>query len=40
MASMLVDALNNGMGVFEMGMAGTAIERVVIKTTAQCHGIG
>jgi L-2,4-diaminobutyrate decarboxylase len=40
MASMLVDALNNGMGVFEMGMAGTAIERVVIKTTANAMGLG
>ncbi|MCG8332131.1 MAG: aminotransferase class V-fold PLP-dependent enzyme [Chitinophagales bacterium] len=37
----LVDGLiNNGMGVYEMGQAGTAIERVVVKTVAQQLGFG
>lgn len=39
LAGMLTDALNNGMGVYEMGMAGTAMERVIIKTTAQAMGL-
>lgn len=29
-AGMMVDLLSNGMGVYEMGMAGNAIERVII----------
>ncbi|MCB9041563.1 MAG: hypothetical protein H6557_33525 [Lewinellaceae bacterium] len=35
----LVDGmLNNGMGVYEMGAAGTTIERLVVKTIAQKMG--
>lgn len=37
----LVDGLiNNGMGVYEMGQAGTAIERVVVKKVALQLGFG
>lgn len=32
--------LNNGMGVYEMGAAGTAIERVVVKAVAKKMGFG
>lgn len=38
LASLVVDLLNNGMGVYEMGIAGTAIEQVVIKATARQLG--
>ncbi|MDG2380865.1 MAG: pyridoxal-dependent decarboxylase [Pirellulaceae bacterium] len=38
LAGLLVDLLNNGMGVYEMGMAGTAIEHVVVKLTARQLG--
>lgn len=37
----LVDGLlNNGMGVYEMGIAGTAIERLVMKAAARQMGFG
>ncbi len=38
LASMMSDFLNNGMGVFEMGVAGTAIERFVVKSLAKKFG--
>jgi L-2,4-diaminobutyrate decarboxylase len=34
LAGFACDYLNNGMGVYEMGMAGTAMEREVIRATA------
>ena len=39
-ASLMGDLLNNGMGVFEMGIAGTAMERFVIKSIAEQLGMG
>lgn len=36
LAGLAVDLLNNGMGVYEMGMAGTAMEKSVLKTIARC----
>ena len=33
-AGLVTDLLNNGMGVYEMGIAGTAIENTVVKATA------
>lgn len=38
LAGMLSDFLNNGMAVYEMGIAGTAIEANVIKALAQQMG--
>ncbi|MDB4777918.1 pyridoxal-dependent decarboxylase [bacterium] len=38
MAGFFSDMLNNGMGVYEMGIAGTAIERTVIKQICQRLG--
>ena len=38
LASLVDGLLNNGMGVYEMGAAGTAIERLVVKTIAQKMG--
>ena len=38
LASLFSDFLNNGMGVFEMGIAGTAIERFVVKSLARKFG--
>ena len=38
LASLFSDFLNNGMGVFEMGVAGTAIERFVVKSLTQRMG--
>ncbi|MCB9289809.1 MAG: pyridoxal-dependent decarboxylase [Lewinellaceae bacterium] len=38
LASLLDGLLNNGMGVYEMGAAGTAIERLVVKTVAAKMG--
>ena len=38
LASLFSDFLNNGMGVFEMGVAGTAIERFVVKSLAKKMG--
>ena len=35
LAGLLVDYLNNGSGVYEMGMAGTAMEQFVIRQTAK-----
>lgn len=37
-AGMMVDLLSNGMGVYEMGMAGNAIERVIIDFMNQAVG--
>ncbi len=37
--SFLVDLLNNGMGIFEMGMAGTAIEQIVIEMLVDKFGL-
>jgi L-2,4-diaminobutyrate decarboxylase len=39
LAGLMSDLLNNGMGVFEMGIAGTAIERYVIKSVAAKFGM-
>ncbi len=39
-AGLMADLLNNGMGVFEMGIAGTAMERFVIKSIAEQFGMG
>lgn len=39
LAGLMSDLLNNGMGVFEMGIAGTAIERFVIKSVAAQFGM-
>jgi L-2,4-diaminobutyrate decarboxylase len=38
LSGLMVDLLNNGMGVYEMGMAGTALERLVIEFTGQQFG--
>ena len=38
LASLVVDLLNNGMGIYEMGMAGTAMERAVMRELAQQFG--
>lgn len=38
LAGLLGDFLNNGMGVYEMGMAGTATERLVVQTVARQLG--
>ena len=40
LASLVDGLLNNGMGVYEMGAAGTAIERLVVKTVARQMGFG
>ncbi len=40
LAGLLSDFLNNGMGVYEMGIPGTAIERVVIRQVASQMGFG
>ena len=40
LAGLLNDYVNNGMGVFEMGIAGTAIERWVIKQVGEKIGLG
>ena len=40
LASLLSDLLNNGMGVYEMGIAGTAIERFVIKSLSRKFQFG
>ena len=38
LASLMSDLMNNGMGVFEMGIGGTAIERFVVKSLARKFG--
>lgn len=40
LAGLLSDMLNNGMGVYEMGMAGTVMERYVVDWTARQFGLG
>jgi len=40
LASLVDGLLNNGMGVYEMGAAGTAIERLVVQVAAQKMGFG
>ncbi len=40
LASLVDGLLNNGMGVYEMGIAGTAIERLVVKTVARQMSFG
>ena len=40
LAGLLNDLLNNGMGVYEMGIPGTAMERVVIQAVAAKMGFG
>ena len=39
LAGLAADFLNNGMGVYEMGQAATAIERLVIETVAKHLGL-
>lgn len=38
LAGMVGDLLNNGMGIYEMGSASTAVERVVVQTVCQAIG--
>ncbi len=40
LAGFLGDFLNNGMGVYEMGVASTTVERLVIKTIADQMSMG
>ena len=40
LAGVLNDLLNNGMGVYEMGIPGTAMERAVVKSVARKMGFG
>ncbi len=40
LAGLLGDFLNNGMGVYEMGIPGTAIEVVVVRALAKQMGFG
>lgn len=40
LAGMLNDFINNGMGVYEMGVAGTAMERAVLASVARKMGFG
>ncbi|MCH2183355.1 MAG: aminotransferase class I/II-fold pyridoxal phosphate-dependent enzyme [Mariniblastus sp.] len=39
LAGLLSDLVNNGMGVYEVGLLGTAMERYVIKTVAHQFGM-
>lgn len=40
MAGLVSDFLNNGMGVYEMGVVGTVLDRVVIRAVAEQMGFG
>lgn len=40
LASLLCDWLNNGMGVYEMGIVGTTMERILIKSVSGVMGFG
>ncbi len=40
LAGLLGDFVNNGMGVYEMGMAGTVLERLVVERMARELGFG
>lgn len=39
LAGLLSDFLNNGMGVYEMGVVSTTLERIVIKKVAESMGL-
>ncbi len=39
LAGLAADFLNNGMGVYEMGQAATAIERIVVEAVAKAFGM-
>lgn len=39
LAGLIVDCLNNGSGVYEMGMAGTAMEKMVVRTLIRTLGM-
>ncbi|HKK75532.1 MAG TPA: aminotransferase class I/II-fold pyridoxal phosphate-dependent enzyme [Saprospiraceae bacterium] len=38
LAAMTIDLLNNGMGVYEMGLAGVPMERIIIREVARKMG--
>ena len=40
LAGLLSDFLNNGMGVYEMGVVGSTLDRVVIRSVADQMGLG
>ncbi len=40
LAGLVNDFLNNGMGIYEMGIPGTVLEHLVVKMTAQAMGFG
>ncbi|HYE54150.1 MAG TPA: aminotransferase class I/II-fold pyridoxal phosphate-dependent enzyme, partial [Chitinophagaceae bacterium] len=40
LSSLVVDVLNNGMGVYEMGMSGNAMERIITGHLAGKMGLG
>ncbi|MEO0468931.1 MAG: aminotransferase class I/II-fold pyridoxal phosphate-dependent enzyme [Bacteroidota bacterium] len=40
LAGLLADTINNGMGVYEMGMAGTVIERKLVEWLGQKMNLG
>jgi L-2,4-diaminobutyrate decarboxylase len=40
LSGLLSDVINNGMGIYEMGMAGTIMERYVVEWTASQFGLG
>ena len=39
LAGLIVDVLNNGMGVYEMGMAGTILEQKLVQRLAEAFGL-
>jgi L-2,4-diaminobutyrate decarboxylase len=40
LAGLFSDFVNNGMGVYEMGVAGTTLERIVVKQVGERLGLG
>lgn len=40
LSSLVADTMNNGMGVYEMGMAGTVLERLIVEMTGRQFGFG
>lgn len=40
LAGLFSDVLNNGMGVYEMGIAGTALEHLVVRQVGERLGLG